>query len=77
MFRGNRDRAPKKNIRHPVGGGEEPDVQLATIDIVVLVVYAIGIFALYLLVVMGFLRGTPGPNQYGPDPLAGSAPATA
>lgn len=28
-----------------------------------------GIFAIYLLVVMGFLRGTPGPNQYGPDPL--------
>jgi uncharacterized membrane protein YhaH (DUF805 family) len=25
---------------------------------------------LYMLVVLGFLRGTPGPNQYGPDPLS-------
>jgi len=30
-----------------------------------------GIFALYLLVVLGFLRGTAGENDYGPDPLAG------
>jgi uncharacterized membrane protein YhaH (DUF805 family) len=30
-----------------------------------------GIFAIYLLVVLGFLRGTPGANQYGPDPLQG------
>ncbi len=29
---------------------------------------AIGIWA---LVELGFLRGTSGPNQYGPDPLAG------
>ena len=38
---------------------------------------AVGIYAIYLLVVLGFLRGTAGPNQYGPDPLAGTAPATA
>lgn len=25
--------------------------------------------SLWALVVLGFLRGTPGPNQYGPDPL--------
>lgn len=31
----------------------------------------VGIFALYMLVVAGFLRGTAGPNQYGPDPLQG------
>ena len=31
-----------------------------------------GIFGLYLLVVMGFLKGTPGPNNYGPDPLGGN-----
>jgi uncharacterized membrane protein YhaH (DUF805 family) len=37
----------------------------------------VGIFALYLLVVLGFLRGTPGPNQYGPDPVGGTATATA
>jgi uncharacterized membrane protein YhaH (DUF805 family) len=28
-----------------------------------------GILAIYLLVVCGFLRGTAGPNNYGPDPL--------
>jgi uncharacterized membrane protein YhaH (DUF805 family) len=31
------------------------------------------IFAIYMLVVLGFLRGTAGPNQYGPDPLGGAA----
>jgi uncharacterized membrane protein YhaH (DUF805 family) len=31
-----------------------------------LVSFAISIWA---LVELGFLRGTPGPNQYGPDPL--------
>ena len=30
-----------------------------------------GVLGIYLLVVMGFLRGTPGPNAYGPDPLGG------
>lgn len=39
--------------------------------------FAVGIFALYMLVVLGFLRGTAGPNQYGPDPVAGGAPAAA
>ena len=33
------------------------------------------ILLLFLLVELGFRRGTPGPNQYGPDPLApGAAP---
>lgn len=27
-------------------------------------------FAIYLLVICGFLKGTSGPNIYGPDPLA-------
>ncbi|MEO7221574.1 MAG: DUF805 domain-containing protein [Devosia sp.] len=31
----------------------------------------VGIFGLYLLVVLGFLKGTAGPNTYGPDPLQG------
>ena len=31
----------------------------------------VGIFGIYLLVVLGFLKGTSGPNQYGPDPLGG------
>jgi uncharacterized membrane protein YhaH (DUF805 family) len=30
------------------------------------------VLALALLVELGFRRGTPGPNQYGPDPLAHS-----
>ncbi len=30
------------------------------------------IFGLALLVELGFRKGTPGPNQYGPDPLARS-----
>jgi uncharacterized membrane protein YhaH (DUF805 family) len=31
----------------------------------------VGIYAIYLLVVLGFLKGTAGPNNYGPDPLQG------
>jgi uncharacterized membrane protein YhaH (DUF805 family) len=31
----------------------------------------VGIFGLYMLVVLGFLKGTAGPNNYGPDPLQG------
>lgn len=32
--------------------------------------FIVGVFALYLLVVCGFLKGNEGPNAYGPDPLA-------
>lgn len=35
------------------------------------------VYSIYMLVVLGFLRGTVGPNQYGPDPLGETAPATA
>ncbi len=35
------------------------------------------VYSIYMLVVMGFLRGTIGPNQYGPDPVGGAATATA
>ena len=38
---------------------------------------AFGIYAIYLLVVLGFLRGTAGANQYGADPLGGGATAAA
>ena len=31
----------------------------------------VGIYGLYLLVVLGFLKGTVGANQYGADPLQG------
>jgi uncharacterized membrane protein YhaH (DUF805 family) len=37
----------------------------------------LGIFGIYLLVVLGFLRGRAGANQYGPDPLNAGAMATA
>jgi uncharacterized membrane protein YhaH (DUF805 family) len=36
-----------------------------------------GIYSVYLLVVLGFLKGTTGPNQYGPDPLLGGRPVAA
>jgi uncharacterized membrane protein YhaH (DUF805 family) len=32
----------------------------------------VGIVALALLIELGFRKGTPGPNQYGPDPLGKS-----
>ncbi|HVX81727.1 MAG TPA: DUF805 domain-containing protein [Devosiaceae bacterium] len=37
----------------------------------------LGLFGLYLLVVLGFLKGTTGSNQYGPDPLIVGATAAA
>lgn len=33
----------------------------------------VGLFGLYMLVQLGFLKGTPGPNSYGPDPLGYAA----
>lgn len=33
--------------------------------------FIILIYLVYLLVVLGFLKGTAGPNNYGPDPLQG------
>lgn len=35
------------------------------------------LFVIYMLVQVGLLRGTPGPNSYGPDPLGGDATAAA
>ena len=35
---------------------------------------AAGFVALFALVPLGFVKGTPGPNRYGPDPLAAKAP---
>lgn len=37
--------------------------------------FAVGIFGIYMLVQLGFLKGTPGPNSYGADPLGGHAVA--
>lgn len=36
---------------------------------------AVGIFAIYVLVQLGFLRGTLGPNSYGADPVGLAATA--
>jgi uncharacterized membrane protein YhaH (DUF805 family) len=48
------------------------DVTLPTPGPISIVLGAIvGIYAIYLLVVLGFLKGTAGPNSYGPDPLQG------
>lgn len=35
------------------------------------------VYAIYMLVVLGFLKGTEGPNQYGPDPLGDTAAVAA
>ena len=48
-----------------------PSLPLTIIDILY------GIFAIYMLVVLGFLKGTTGSNQYGPDPLLSGAVAAA
>ena len=37
----------------------------------------VAIFGIYMLVVLGFLKGTDGTNDYGPDPLTSGAAATA
>ena len=33
----------------------------------------LGLFGIYMLVQLGFLKGTPGANSYGPDPLGYAA----
>ncbi|MGQ4274767.1 DUF805 domain-containing protein [Terrihabitans sp. B22-R8] len=33
------------------------------------------VFGLWAFIELGFLRGTSGPNRFGPDPLAAEAPA--
>ncbi len=38
--------------------------------IALLIALPFTIFGIALLVELGFRKGTPGPNQYGPDPLA-------
>ncbi len=48
-----------------VGTIPTPGPILTTLSVIV------GIFAIYLLIQLGFLKGTAGPNSYGPDPLQG------
>ena len=45
------------------------DDQPSTLAVVIAV--PLTVFGLALLIELGFRKGTEGPNQYGPDPLAG------
>lgn len=44
-------------------------VMMAPAGWMMFVQLAVGLFGLYMLVQLGFLKGTPGTNSYGPDPL--------
>ncbi|MNU10754.1 hypothetical protein D3C72_2580940 [compost metagenome] len=49
-------------------------IVMPTPDMWMSVLYLLlGIFGIYMLVQLGFLKGTPGPNSYGPDPLGYAA----
>jgi uncharacterized membrane protein YhaH (DUF805 family) len=48
--------------------GTEEDPSIVSLVIAL----AFTVMGLALLVELGFRKGTPGPNQYGPDPLAGT-----
>jgi uncharacterized membrane protein YhaH (DUF805 family) len=48
--------------------GTEEDPSIVSLAIAL----AFTVMGLALLVELGFRKGTPGPNQYGPDPLANS-----
>jgi uncharacterized membrane protein YhaH (DUF805 family) len=45
------------------------DEQQSTLVFIIAISYTV--FELALLIELGFRKGTEGPNQYGPDPLAG------
>jgi len=45
------------------------DDQPSTLELVFAIPFTV--FGLALLFELGFRKGTSGPNQYGPDPLAG------
>jgi uncharacterized membrane protein YhaH (DUF805 family) len=51
------------------GSDDEPSVIAVVLSASMLVL------GLALLIELGFRRGTIGPNRYGPDPLAPSAPS--
>lgn len=57
----------------PVAPSSGPDAY--ALGVFLLTGYIYSPFALYVLVVLGLLKGTAGPNRYGSDPLA-SAPPT-
>jgi uncharacterized membrane protein YhaH (DUF805 family) len=57
---------------------ESPSPELVTASYVVAGVFGVAAFviSIWLFIEIGFLRGTQGPNRYGPDPL-GAAQADA
>jgi uncharacterized membrane protein YhaH (DUF805 family) len=50
-------------------GWVSTDEQQSTLVFIIAISYTV--FELALLIELGFRKGTDGPNQYGPDPLAG------
>ncbi|MGH1419461.1 MAG: DUF805 domain-containing protein [Hyphomicrobiaceae bacterium] len=56
-------------------GTPDPTAAELTPDMIIFMVFAVlmTIIGLWSLIDLGFLRGTKGPNQYGPDPKGDSA----
>jgi uncharacterized membrane protein YhaH (DUF805 family) len=54
------------------GTGAAPDVPPAAFPVLFAAAFAVFGFAMWLFIETGFLRGTPGPNRFGPDPLGGA-----
>jgi uncharacterized membrane protein YhaH (DUF805 family) len=57
-----------------IGGGVMMPAPAGWFSVVLVV---LGIYGIYMLVVLGFLPGTAGANSYGPDPLTGATEAAA
>ena len=55
----------------PMGGSTVSMPVPSLVGVIVSII--VFVYLIYLLVVLGFLKGTTGPNQYGPDPLGGTA----
>jgi uncharacterized membrane protein YhaH (DUF805 family) len=61
-----------------MSGGEIDIAQMARLGGYAMIISVVWIaLAIWALVWLGFLRGTVGPNQYGPDPLQPVALTTA
>lgn len=55
-----------------MGGGI---VMMQPTGIMMVVQLVVAVLGIYILIQLGFLKGTPGPNSYGPDPLGYAATA--
>lgn len=61
----------------PIGLGAILAIVIAaSYDSVAAILPAAGLVALFVLVPLGFINGTQGPNRYGPDPLQAKAAAS-